>query len=147
MNNVVISTEAVNRFREAASQVTGGGAPRASRWLVLKDDVAMLRKRGVSYRAISELLSQNGISASPSGLMRFCRRVLKEKRSHKLSAKRRANSAHPLKGVPIAPANATLQPGPAGLRHTTSAPTETPTFTSRGPRIAKVEQLPAGEQI
>ena len=38
--------------------------PRASRLLTLKDDIAALRKRGISYRAIGELLTQNGIPAS-----------------------------------------------------------------------------------
>ena len=89
MNKFVISPDALNRFRQAASQVARGVASPVSRWLILKDDIAALRKRGLSYRAISDLLSQNGISASPSGLMRFCRRVLKEKRSRKLPTRQR----------------------------------------------------------
>ena len=44
---------------------------RASRLLALKDDIAALRKRGVSYRAISELLTQNGITASDTCVMQL----------------------------------------------------------------------------
>ena len=147
MNKIVISPDALNRFRLAASQVARGVAPRVSRWLILKDDIAALRKRGFSYRAISELLSQNGISASPPGLMRFCQSVLKEKRSHKLSAKRRAPiMLASSKSAPIAPAKATLPPAPATTSKPTTVPAETSAFASRGPRIAKVEMLPPGEK-
>jgi hypothetical protein len=52
MNRTVIPPDALNRFRHAASQFAGSVAPRASRLLTLKDDIAALRKRGVSYRAI-----------------------------------------------------------------------------------------------
>lgn len=151
MNKFVIAPDALNRFRNAAAQVAGGVAQPVSRWLQLKDDIAALRKRGLSYRAISDLLSQNGISASPSGLMRFCRRILKEKRSHKSPAKRRPShrnhaSASP-KTAPVAPATAMPPPAPPTTNKPMPAPAETSVFTSRGPRIAKVEQLPPGETI
>jgi hypothetical protein len=151
MNKFVISPDALNRFRNAAAQVAGGVAQPVSRWLLLKDDIAALRKRGLSYRAISDLLSQNGISASPSGLMRFCRRILKEKRSHKSPVMRRPShrnhaSASP-KNTPVAPATATPSPEPPTTNKPRAAPAETSVFTSRGPRIAKVEQLPPGETI
>jgi hypothetical protein len=151
MNKFAISPDALNRFRQAASQVARGVAQPVSRWLLLKDDIAALRKRGLSYRAISDLLSQNGISASPSGLMRFCRRILKEKRSHKSPAKRRPSHrnhafASP-KNAPVVPAKATPSPPPAMTPKPATAPAETSAFTSRGPRIAKVEQLPPGETI
>ena len=148
MNKFVIPHDALIRFRNVASQVERGVAPRVSRWLILKDDIAALRKRGFSYRAISDLLIQSGISASPSGLMRFCRAVLKEKRSHKSSAKRRPSrrvaGSVPQKSAPVAPAKIKLPPAPA----TTGKPSPDATpFVSRGPRIAKVEQLPPGETI
>jgi hypothetical protein len=147
MNKFVISPDALIRFRNVASEIERGVAPRISRWTIIKDDIAGLRKRGFSYRAISELLTQNGIPASPSGLMRFCRRVLKEKRSHKLSARQRparrpAAFVSP-KTSPVAPAKTTLPTMPA----TASKTPETTAFTSRGPRIAKVELLPPGETI
>jgi hypothetical protein len=151
MNKFVISPDALNRFRNAASQVARGVVSPVSRWLPIKDDISALRKRGLSYRAISDLLSQNGINASPSGLMRFCRRILKEKRSHKSPAMRqpprRANASVSPKSVPVAPAKTAPPPSPATANKPMSAPAETSAFTSRGPRIAKIEQLPPGETI
>lgn len=151
MNKFVISPDALNRFRNAASEVARGAASPVSRWLPLKDDISALRQRGLSYRAISDLLSQNGIKASPSGLMRFCRRILKEKRSHKSSARRqtprRANASASPKSAPVAPVKATLPLASAMNTKPAPARAETSAFTSRGPRIAKVEQLPPGETI
>jgi hypothetical protein len=51
MNKAAIPLEALNRFRAAASHYTPTAKSRASRLLTLKDDIAALRKRGISYRA------------------------------------------------------------------------------------------------
>jgi len=151
MNKSAISQEASNRFRAAASQYTHTAKSRASRLLTLKDDIAALRKRGVSYRAISELLTQSGIPASDTCVTNFCHRVLNDKRAHKSSAKRRVsrhfNGDTSPKHAPIAPTKAPLPPAPATTNKPASAPTGTTGFASRGPRIAKVEQLPPGETI
>jgi hypothetical protein len=150
MSKVVISPNALDRFRQAASRAARGVKP-VSRWLTVKDDIAALRKCGLSYRAISDLLSQNGISASPSGLMRFCRRVLKEKPSHKPSVKRpssrRARVSASSKGTPAVPAKVPPLPAPASADLPAFQPDEIPVFTSCEPHIAKVELLPPGEEI
>ena len=91
MNLDAIPPDALNRFRHAAALLTHNANSRASRLLTLKEDIATLRKRGISYRAISELLTQNGIPTSDISVMKFCHRVLKEKRPRKSSAKRRAS--------------------------------------------------------
>ena len=141
MNNVVISPDALNRFRQAASQAERGATPPVSRWLMLKDDIAALRQRGLSYRAISDLLSQNGISASPSGLMRFCRNVLKEKRSRKPSARQHASEAN----LPASPKSASealaktpLPSTPVITDQTPSASNEINPYRTHGPHIAKL---------
>lgn len=151
MNKNAISQEALNRFRAAASQYKHTAKSRASRLLALKDDIAALRKRGISCRAIGELLTQSGIPASDTCVTNFCHRVLKEKVAHKSSARRRASrqvncTASP-KTTPAAPAKITLPPSPATTDKPTTKPTETSAFTSCGPRIAKVELLPPGEEI
>ena len=147
MNKIVISSDAIIRFRNAASQIERVVSRRVSRWLILKDDIAALRKRGFSYRAISDLLSQNGINASPSGLMRFCRTVLKEKRRHKSVERRRPSRRTPnpvtQNHAPPTPSKNTMTTQPA----TPNKPPESTAFASRGPRIAKVELLPPGETI
>jgi len=91
MNKIAISQEALNRFRNASSEYKHTAKSRASRLLTLKDDIAALRKRGISYRAISELLTQSGIRASDTCVTNFCHRVLKEKFARKASATRRAS--------------------------------------------------------
>jgi len=137
MNRTVIPPDALNRFRHAASQFAGSVAPRASRLLTLKDDLAALRKRGVSYRAISELLEQSGIGASASCVMRFCRRVLKERRSRKPSVARRVAR----KSAPEAAAKTALASAP-----TAPVPTENAPVKTRGPHIAKIELLKPDEK-
>ena len=80
MNKPAILPDALNRFRHAASHYALTTKSRASRLLALKEDIAALRKRGVSYRAISELLTQSGITASDTCVINFCHRILKERR-------------------------------------------------------------------
>lgn len=151
MNLNAIPPDALARFRHAAALLTQNSNLRASRLLTLKEDIATLRRHGVSYRSISDLLTQNGIPTSDVSVMKFCHRFLNEKRQRKSFANRRpanrANHASLSKIVPATPVRAT--PPPAQAANPTPAPTpgETSAFTSRGPRIAKVEQLPPGETI
>jgi hypothetical protein len=151
MNLNAIPPDALDRFRRAAALLTQNANLHASRLLTLKEDIATLRKHGVSYRSISDLLTQNGIPTSDVSVMKFCHRYLNEKRSRKSSANRRpanrANRANLSKTAPVAPARATPPSTPTTNPKPTSTPVETSVFASRGPRIAKVEQLPPGETI
>jgi hypothetical protein len=151
MNKTAISPDALNRFRVAASEYKQAAKSRASRLLTLKDDIAALRKRGISYRAISELLIQNGIPASDTCVTNFCHRVLKERLIRKSSKKRRG-SLHAKRGAssvrsPSASIESTSSPPSASPQKPSAVTTETTTFVTRGPRIAKIEQLPPGETI
>jgi len=150
MNKSAIPLEALNRFRAAASHYTPTAKSRASRLLTLKDDIAALRKRGISYRAISELLTQTGIPTSDTCVTNFCHRVLKEKLAHKSSAKRsasrHANRPASPKNAPDASHKTTLPTVPANTGKTTPVPADDASFTSRGPHIAKVELLKPDEQ-
>ncbi len=143
MNLDAIPPDALDRFRHAAALLTQNANVRASRLLTLKEDIAALRKQGVSYRSISDLLTQNGIPTSDVSVMKFCHRYLNERRPRKSSANR-VNSS---KTAPVVPATATPPPAPAMPQKLVPVPAETSAFTSRGPRIAKVEQLPPGETI
>jgi hypothetical protein len=151
MNKTVISQEALDRFRVAASEYKNVSKSRASRLLTIKDDIAALRKRGISYRAISELLIQNGIPASDTCVTNFCHRVLKEPPIRKSSAKRRA-SLHAHRVASPAPSpndqpKTTLLPAATPIGNSVNPPTRTASVSPRGPRIAKVEQLPPGEKL
>jgi len=116
---------------------------------VLKEEIAALRKRGVSYRAISELLTQSGISASDSCVFNFCHRILKQRR-RKPSAAPRAKPDANLNSNPKAASTATtkaaLPATPATSVGALPAPSESAPVKIRGPHIAKVELLPPGEQ-
>jgi hypothetical protein len=149
MNKPAILPDALNRFRHAASQYARTTKSRASRLLALKEDIAALRKRGVSYRAISELLTQSGITTSDTCVMNFCHRILMERR-HKPFVARRAmsntsNSAV-RKAVPTAQVKAALPGTPPTVVGALPVPTESAPAKIRGPHIAKVELLPPGEQ-
>src|ERR1017187_1551821 len=99
MNKPAIPPDALNRFRHAASQYARTTKSRASRLLALKEDIAALRKRGVSYRAISELLTQSGITTSDTCVMNFCHRILMERRHKPFVARRgRPDANHPTVG-------------------------------------------------
>ncbi|MCI0743785.1 MAG: hypothetical protein L0Y58_00115, partial [Verrucomicrobia subdivision 3 bacterium] len=117
---------------------------RASRLLSVKDDITALRKKGASYRTISELLTQSGIAASDTCVMRFCRRVLGEKRvrgeERKRSAAPRAASAAGSHTAPKPALNETAQA--AFLDDLLSAAPSLlppPAKAEGGPRIARIE--------
>jgi hypothetical protein len=149
MNQITISPDALIRFRHAASQYTRTAKSRASGLLALKEDIAALRKRGVSYSAISVLLTQSGIKVSATCVINFCHRTLKDRR-RKPSATSRAtpdanlNTAR--KSAPNATAKAALPAMPATTFDALPVPTESAPVKTRGPHIAKVEMLPPGEQ-
>jgi hypothetical protein len=124
MNKPAILPDALNRFRHAASQYALTAKSRASRLLALKEDIAALRKRGVSYRAISELLTQSGISAA---------------------TRRATPDANPNTARKTAP-KAALPATPATTVGALPVPNQSAPVKIRGPHIAKVELLPPGEQ-
>ena len=97
MKLITIPDEALKRFRDAATQFTRDASPRASRLLAVKDDIAALRKKGASFRTIGELLTQNGIAASDTCVMRFCHSQLGEKPTR--NAKRKSSAAPKSAGV------------------------------------------------
>ena len=149
MNKPAILPDALNRFRHAASQYAPTAKSRASRLLALKEDIAALRKRGVSCRAISELLTQSGISASATCVINFCRRILKERRRTPSATRRALPVANPnttRKTKPGATSKTALPATPVANVGASPAPAESVPVKIHGPHIAKVELLPPGEQ-
>jgi hypothetical protein len=149
MNKPAILPDALNRFRHAASQYSPTAKSRASRLLALKEDIAALRKRGVSYHAISDLLTQCGISASATCVINFCRRILKERRRKPSATHRALPVANPnttRKTKPSATTKTALTATPVANVGALPVPTESAPVKIRGPHIAKVELLPPGEQ-
>lgn len=149
MNLTAIPPDALDRFRHAASLLTQDADSRASRLLILKEEIANLRTHGVSYRSISDLLTQNGIPTSDVSVMKFCHRYLSEKRPRKSSANRRpVNRANRPGSSKVSPAVPAKAKAPASsIPKSEPMPAENFPFTTRGPRIARVEQLPPGETV
>jgi len=149
MNNRVIPPDALNRFRHAASHYAETAKTRTSRLLSLKDDIAALRKRGVSYHAISELLAQSSITASATCVMNFCHRILNERRRRPSALSRSPTNINGRKTQKAAP-SATVNINSSAVPDTTLLPLPAPIESARvkthGPHIAKVELLKPGEQ-
>jgi hypothetical protein len=150
MNPLTIPDDALQRFRNAATQFTRDPSPRASRLLAVKDDIATLRKKGASFRTIGELLTQNGIAASDTCVMRFCQRELGEKPTR--NAKRKSSAAP--KSVSAANGHA-APPTPMtkaaqvvlldGLLSAVPANVSSNPVGEGGPRIARIEFAKPGE--
>jgi hypothetical protein len=151
MREIAIPTDALARFRAAASEFTGDAKRRASRLEAARDDIAAMRAKGASFRTISEMLSRCGIRASDTCVMRFCRRVLGEQPARAARAKPRA-TAH--KNGSAAPKAAPVTTGNAALSATVSEAAQvallddilncppldsTKSPTPGGPRIAKIK--------
>lgn len=150
MKPVIIPDDALKRFRNAATQFTLDAAPRASRLLSVKDDIAALRKKGASFRTIGELLTQNGIAASDTCVMRFCHSQLGEKPVRSVKRKTAAASktsstanGHAALSAPMTEAaqavllDNLLSAVPANLVPKPS--------NESGPRIARIEFAKPGE--
>jgi hypothetical protein len=150
MNPLTIPDAALQRFRDAATKFTRDASPRASRLLAVKDDIAPLRKKGASFRTIGELLTQNGIAASDTCVMRFCQRELGEKPTR--STKRKSSAT--LKSASIANGNA-APPAPItkaaqaafldNLLSAVPANLSPKPAVEGGPRIARIEFAKPGE--
>jgi hypothetical protein len=113
------------------------------------DSIVELRKQNVSYSAIADLLQQHGVKTSRARVAEYGRIVLDGGKKRK--RRKRARTA-PGTNIPATPQSApaeTAKPTPATpAAATTSQVTPSQSaFASRGPRIAKVEQLPPGETI
>lgn len=150
MKPIVIPDAALKRFRDAASQFASGTAPRTSRLLLVKNDIAALRDKGASFRTIAELLAQNGIAASDTCVMRFCQRELGHKPVR--YAKRKPSAAPktaPVENTATAPAAAMSEAAHAALLDNllSAVPPDLAVKVSgeSGPRIARIEFAKPGE--
>lgn len=150
MKPIIIPDDALKRFRTAATQFRRDASPRASRLLAVKDDIAALRNKGASFRTIGELLTQNGIPASDTCVMRFCHSQLGEKprREDKRKSPAAPKSAPDAKSTAAISALMSEAAQAVLLDNLFSAipPNRAPKPpTEGGPRIAKIEFARPGE--
>jgi hypothetical protein len=112
----------------------------------IHDSIVELRRRKISYAVITDLLQQHGVKTSRARVAEYGRIVLAGGKKRKW--RKRAKIA-PITNIPAtpqgAPAVATkptlATTAPATVGSLPPPPKENSAFTSRGPRIAKVEQL------
>ena len=150
MNKLVIPENALTCFRNAAANFSRDTKSRASRLLAVKDDIAALRKKGASFRTIGELLTQNGIAASDTCVMRFCHRELGEKpvRNAKCKSAAASNITPTAKGHAASPTPLNKAAQAVLLDDLLSAvPANLPSSPAceGGPRIARIEFAKPGE--
>src|SRR5208283_2797690 len=109
---------------------------------------AELRNKNASYFIIAELLQQHGVKTSRARVAEYGRIVLDGGKSRK--RRKRAKIA-PVVNIPATPQSAPaadVKPTPATTAPVSNVPPpakENTAYASRGPRIAKVEQLPPEE--
>lgn len=150
MNSITIPEAALKRFRDAAANFSHDAKSRASRLLAVKDDIAALRKKGASYRTISELLTRNGIAASDTCVMRFCHRELGEKPSRDAKRKPEATPKAPRPAKNHAKSPAPLPEAAQAvllddLLSVAPGNSASKTTNDDGPRIAKIEYAKPGQ--
>ncbi len=134
--------KAVQEFRPNPRRVPFNGLKS------VHDSIVELRKQNASYAAIAELLQQHGVKTSRARVAEYGRIVLEGGRSRR--RRKQANIApvaitlvasQTAPAVAANPTPATPAPTVAPAGNVPPPPKENPAFTSRGPRIAKVEQL------
>jgi len=138
--------KAVQEFRPNPRRVPFNGLKP------VHDSIVELRKQNVSYSAIADLLQQHGVKTSRARVAEYGRIVLEGGKSRK--RRKRARTA-PVINIPATSQNApavaakpppaTPAPPAAPAGNVPLPPKENSAFVSRGPRIAKVEQLPPEE--
>lgn len=105
------------------------------------DSIVELRAKRASYRSVAELLQQHGVKTSRARVAEYGRIVLDGGKSRK--RRKRAKTA-PATNAPVTPASVPVVPTklvPASTAPTgdvSSPPTETDSYKSRGPRIARI---------
>lgn len=112
--------------------------------------IVMLRSKRASYRSVADLLEKHGVKTSRARVAEYGRIVLEGGKARK---RRKRAKAVPVVDVPAPPQNAfaadakpaPTTPASAAVVNLPPSPKENSAFVSRGPRIAKVEQLPPDE--
>ena len=113
------------------------------------DSIAELRKQNASYSAIADLLQQHGVKTSRARVAEYGRIVLEGGKTRRRRKRAVAAPVANTLGTPESAPTAAPRPAPATGSPATAIQAAPPqsAYTSRGPRIAKVEQLPPGETI
>jgi hypothetical protein len=135
--------KAVQEFRPNPHRVPFNGLKP------VHDSIVELRKQNASYSAIADLLQQHGVKTSRARVAEYGRIVLEGGKTRRRRKRALAAPVANTLGTPESAPTAAPRPAPATESPATTSQVTPPqsAFASRGPRIAKVEQLPPGERI
>jgi hypothetical protein len=129
MNNGHDLQESQTRLAEAAANYMPACPPKYEALMPFVESIATLRRKGASYRTITDILHTVRVSVSLDTVARFCREKVEQRQP--LKFKRRpvvrtapAATAHP--------ASEPSAPSPAAP----SEPAGVPVVRAKGPRIA-----------
>ncbi|MDQ3621315.1 MAG: hypothetical protein M3463_02345 [Verrucomicrobiota bacterium] len=125
MNNGYNLQESQSRVAKAAANYMPACPPKYEALMPFAESIATLRRKGASYRTITEILHTVRVSVSLDTVARYCREKVEQRQPRKFKRRPyvRAESAplaHPTSEPPVPPPSV---PGEPAVR-------------SKGPRIA-----------
>lgn len=129
MNNGHDLQESQTRLAEAAANYMPACPPKYEALMPFQESIATLRRKGASYRTITDILHTVRVSVSLDTVARFCREKVEERQPRKFKRRPVVRTALAATGHPASEPSA---PSPAAP----SEPAAVPVVRGKGPRIA-----------
>ena len=129
-------------IEQAAANYTPRCPPKYEVLMQFQESIATLRRKGASYRTITDILHTVNVSVSLDTVARFCREVVEQRQPRK--TRRRSFVRPPSERITQATRgdHGPNNPNENGARDTiTDRPTKEPPVRTKGPRIADPTNL------
>ena len=122
-------------MEEAAANYAPRCPAKYEAMMQFQESIATLRRKGASYRTITDILRTVNVSVSLDTVARFCREVIEQRQPRK--TKRRLFVRPPSERMTQAPRVVReSSPSEKGAREDEERPTNEPSLRTKGPRIA-----------
>ena len=121
--------ESQARVAEAAATYMPACPPKYEALMPFAESIATLRRKGASYRTITDILHTVRVSVSLDTVARYCREKIEQRQPRKFKRRPYARSAPAHGAHPVSEPPASSPPVP-------SEPASAPAVRSKGPRIA-----------
>lgn len=129
MNNGHDLRESQTRLAEVAAKYTPACPPKYEALMPFAESIATLRRKGASYRTITDILHTVRVSVSLDTVARFCREKVEQRQPRKF--KRRPF----VRAAPAPTVHPASEPSAPSLA-AASEPASAPAVRAKGPRIA-----------
>lgn len=131
----------VSHSQRVMEEAAANYAPRRpAKYEVLmqfQESIATLRRKGASYRTITDILHTVNVSVSLDTVARFCREMVEQRQPRKTKRRPFVRPPSDRTGQPIRIAHMPASQNTNGTgKHDTEPPTKEPTVSTKGPRIA-----------